>query len=264
MQPSSGNQADGYAVRSVQEDSALSGRIDSLIGSVWPPFVVDGHTPRNHPFPPDWPGIFKRWPQHQYGLLDRNTDELAGAANALPFAWDGAEAELPDGGWDWAMWQGKQDYLAGNRPRTMCALSITVAPAYRDHGLASLLVSILRRATKEAGFTRLLAPVRPTLKHRYPITPMADYMRWQNDRGEPFDPWVRIHTRLDAAVVRPCEQSMSLAGSVAEWESWTGLQFPASARFVAPSLLAPLLIDREMDQGLYVEPNIWMVHNVSA
>lgn len=254
----------GLAVRTVAEDGALAPRIGALSDSIWPRFVVEAHTPRDHPYPADWPGIFARWPQYQFGLLDQDTDELVGAAHALSFAWDGAGADLPDFGWDWAMWQGKQDYLAGATPHTMCALSITVDPRYRGQGLSTLLVSIMRDATARAGFTRLLAPVRPTLKHRYPITPMAVYANWRNQRGEPLDPWMRVHARLGATIAKPCDKSMNLAGSVADWESWAEIPFPTSGAYIFPGLFAPVVIDRESDEGVYVEPNVWMVHDVSA
>jgi hypothetical protein len=32
-------------------------------------------------------------------------------------------------------------------------------------------------------------------------------------------------------------------------------------RLVVPDALVPVEIDRERDEGLYVEPNVWMVHS---
>ena len=175
----------GLAVRTVAEDGALAPRIGALSDSIWPRFVVEAHTPRNHPYPADWPGIFARWPQYQFGLLDQDTDELVGAAHALSFAWDGAGADLPDFGWDWAMWQGKQDYLAGATPHTMCALSITVDPRYRGQGLSTLLVSIIAMP-RRAGFTPLAPSARPS-STATPSPPWQS-MRTGATSGEPLDP----------------------------------------------------------------------------
>lgn len=36
--------------------------------------------------------------------------------------------------------------------------------------------------------------------------------------------------------------------------------FPESGHYVVPGALVPITIDRERDQGVYVEPNVWMVH----
>ena len=49
-------------------------------------------------------------------------------------------------------------------------------------------------------------------------------------------------------------------GTVAQWEEWTELAFPDSGSYVVPGALVPVEIDRERDQGLYLEPNVWMVH----
>ncbi len=55
-------------------------------------------------------------------------------------------------------------------------------------------------------------------------------------------------------------ESMTIRGSVAEWEAWTGLPMPETGSYVVPGGLVPVEIDRERDMGLYVEPNYWMVH----
>ena len=53
---------------------------------------------------------------------------------------------------------------------------------------------------------------------------------------------------------------MTVRGTVAEWEAWTGLFMPQSGSYVVTGALVPVEIDRERDMGLYVEPNCWMVH----
>ena len=55
---------------------------------------------------------------------------------------------------------------------------------------------------------------------------------------------------------------MRISGSVAEWEDWTKLVFPESGTYVVPGALVPVEIDRERDEGVYVEPNVWMHHKV--
>jgi hypothetical protein len=51
-----------------------------------------------------------------------------------------------------------------------------------------------------------------------------------------------------------------MTGTVADWESWTGMALPATGTYVIPDGLTTLAIDREADTGLYREPNIWMRH----
>jgi len=49
---------------------------------------------------------------------------------------------------------------------------------------------------------------------------------------------------------------------VSDWENWTGMRFPESGDYVVPEALVPVRIDREVDTGLYVEPNVWMHHRI--
>ena len=45
----------------------------------------------------------------------------------------------------------------------------------------------MRDAACEHGFTELVAPVRPSWKARYPLTPMERYASWNTAQGLPFD-----------------------------------------------------------------------------
>ena len=112
------------------------------------------------------------------------------------------------------------------------------------------------------GFDAMIAPVRPTLKSRYPLTPMERYIQWQNDDGLPFDAWIRVHVRLGAEIVKVCSQSMRITGTVDDWEQWAEMRFPESGTYVVPGALVPIEIDRDTNQGTYVEPNVWMRHPI--
>ena len=110
----------------------------------------------------------------------------------------------------------------------------------------------------------LITPVRPSFKDRYPITPIEQYVTWTRENGEPFDPWLRIHTRRGGQIAKPIPRSMRITGTVAEWEEWTGMKFPGDGRYTFPAGLAPVEIDHEHDRGFYWEPNVWIVHTLSA
>jgi hypothetical protein len=115
---------------------------------------------------------------------------------------------------------------------------------------------------RQQGFTDLIAPVRPNHKSRYPLTPIDRYIQWSNGDEAPFDPWLRVHWRLGARLIKPCHRSMFVQGSVADMESWTEMRFPDSGDYVVPGALTPVTIDREADVGTYVEPNVWMHHRL--
>jgi GNAT superfamily N-acetyltransferase len=234
--------------------------MEALIQRVWPAFVIESYWPKDFAMPPDWYGVYTRWPHFQFALLDAQDDSLVAAGNFLALAWDDDAKQLPDDGWNWVMYQAKQDYLAGKTPTIASALSITVDPARRGQNLSRTMVSAMRDLARQAGFRRLIAPVRPTWKPRYPLTPMTEFIRWTTAEGLPLDPWMRVHARLGARVIKPCERSMILTGTVAEWEQWLNLPLPSSGVYVGPGLLSTLEVDKEADLGVSVEPNVWMEH----
>ena len=82
---------------------------------------------------------------------------------------------------------------------------------------------------RDAGLAHLIAPVRPTLKDRYPTIPIERYARWTRPDGTPFDPWMRVHTQLGARIGPAIPRSLHITGTVGDWESWTGMRFPETA-----------------------------------
>ena len=69
-----------------------------------------------------------------------------------------------------------------------------------------------------------------------------------------------MHARAGATIEKVCAESMIIPGTVAEWEEWAGMRFPASGTYVVPGALEPVEIDVPADRGVYVEPNVWMHH----
>jgi len=92
---------------------------------------------------------------------------------------------------------------------------------------------------RDAGLAHLIAPVRPTFKDRYPITPIERYVSWTNDAGEAFDPWIRVHLRRGGQIVKPVARSLRITGTVSEWEQWTGMRFPGDGAYTFPGRARP-------------------------
>lgn len=135
-----------------------------------------------------------------------------------------------------------------------------VAPSLKGRGLAAEILMALRDGAREAGLARVVAPVRPTTKARYPLTPIETFMKWSREDGTSLDPWIRTHQRLGARILAAAPASQTMSGTVTEWEGWTGTVFPESGDYVIPDGLALLRIDRSTGQGVYREPNVWMRH----
>jgi hypothetical protein len=117
-------------------------------------------------------------------------------------------------------------------------------------------------AARAAGFSRLVAPVRPNRKDRHPLVPIDDYARWRRADGLPVDPWIRVHVRMGARLLRAEPRSLHIAAPLEEWHAWTGTTFPHDGRYVFAGGLAPLTVAG--GAGDYWEPNVWMVHDVLA
>ena len=189
---------------------------------------------------------------------DDEREEVIGVGHAIPAAWDGDIASLPDRGFD-AVIEARfaPEPLA---PTVLCALGITIAPEYRGQGLSRRMIERMAEIGRDHGLDTLIAPVRPNLKHRYPLTPIDRYLSWRRPDRTHFDPWLRTHERLGADIVKVAPRSVVVTGNVAEWEGWTEMALPESGAYVVSGALVPIEIDRERDEGVYVEPNVWMVH----
>src|SRR5216683_2681022 len=95
-------------------------------------------------------------------------------------------------------------------------MAAAVRPGHQGTGLAGKALSALRERAASAGLQRVIAPVRPTLKSRYPLTPMENFARWTRPDGLHLDPWVRAHQRLGASILGPAPRSMTITGTDAE------------------------------------------------
>lgn len=197
-----------------------------------------------------WPRLYDVYPDFQLWAVDRDERLTVAYACTLPVHWEG---EPEPRGVDWAMSSG-----TAGEPTTLCAIVAGVVPGYRGTGLSSVLLRRMAQLAAGHGLDCLIAPVRPTWKERYPLTPIGSYMRWRRDDGQLYDPWLRTHEGVGATLLEEAPRSMTITGSRDEWEEWTQLQFPEDGDYVVPGALAPVTFAG--GQGTYVEPNVWMRH----
>lgn len=194
-----------------------------------------------------WGRLYEERPEFQFALVDGG--QVLAEGNSLPVA------GLPRG-WRDAF---PNAFDGGDEPDRLCALAILVDPDLQGRGLSRTMLEHMRGLAQARGWD-LVAPVRPTLKHRYPLTPIERYVGWRRDDGSLFDPWLRAHERAGAELVGIAPDSLVSEGTVAELEQWCGLAFPESGSYVVDGALVPVEIDREADRGSYREPNVWMRH----
>ena len=57
---------------------------------------------------------------------------------------------------------------------------------------------------------------------------------------------------------------MTIRGSVADWETWTGpRRSRTAALYVVERATGPVEIDRDRDEGVYFDQNVWVVHDLA-
>lgn len=234
----------------------LADRMNSFTSAAWPEFMHHDSISNLY-----WKRLYPDFSAYQFAMIDPAETILA-VGNSLPISWAEPFEKLPDTGWDWEVETAFHHLDSKIEPTTLCAVQIVVDPKLRGSGLSRQMVTAMRDIATRHHLTALIAPVRPNQKSLYPLTPIERYITWHRPDSSLFDPWLRVHASLGARLIGVCHHAMTIPGTVADWEKWTGLTFPDSGNYVIPGALVPISIDRKQDRGIYIEPNVWMVHPV--
>ena len=232
-------------------------RANEIAEASWPEFMMHDLIANEN-----WHELFDRFSDYQFALLDTESNRMAAMGNSLPFQWDKELSDLPEGGWDWVFIKAVEDHKNSIKPNIQSAIQIAIHPDYRSQRLSTKMVQAMRTIGESNGFKYLVAPVRPNEKSKYPLISIDDYITWKTNDGLPFDAWLRVHARMGAKIIKPCHEAMTIRGTRAEWEEWMGMKFLQSGKYVIPRALNPIKMNMEKDEGVYVEPNVWMVHEI--
>ncbi len=238
-------------IRATDVDGFLD-KADVVSIPSWPEFMMHDSVANKY-----WGALNEQHSDFQYALIDQTTQKWVAVGNSIPVSFSESLERLPDAGWDWALLSGVE---ASDPPNLLCALAIQILPEFRGGGLSTLMIEIMKEIGQHFGLNQLIAPVRPNKKCDYPLIQMEIYIEWSR-AGEKFDPWLRVHERLGARILKVCPQAMEISGTVHEWQEWTGLVFQASGQYIVPGALNPITINVENDHGVYIEPNVWMLHS---
>jgi hypothetical protein len=117
-------------------------------------------------------------------------------------------------------------------PTALSALAAEVDTAYQGSGLSRLVILTMAALARGHGLRSLVAPVRPSWKDRYPLTPIGRYAAWRRPDGLPLDPWMRVHARIGGRILRPEPRSLHIVAPVQDWQAWTGMAFPEDGPYV--------------------------------
>jgi GNAT superfamily N-acetyltransferase len=201
-----------------------------------------------------WGRLTGERPEFLFHLVG-DDDVVVARARSIPVRWDGTLDDLP-AGIDGAIARGFDEGQAN----VLCALVIMVARDVQSRGISAAALAAMREIAERHGLDALIAPVRPNWKERYPLVPIERYAEWRRPDGLLFDPWLRVHERAGATIVKPEPRSLRITGSASEWETWVGMPFPEDGDYWFPHGLSTLRVDDGV--GRYWEPNIWMRHEV--
>jgi hypothetical protein len=223
--------------------------------NAWPEFMQHDSVVEKH-----WPRLYSDFLEFQFAAISEN--DIVGVGNAVPVYWEGEFNNLPTRGLDWAMAKAVDDYRIKVTPNLLVGIQILLHPDLRNRGLSYNMLRFMQRVAQTSGFEHIALPLRPVIKHLYPLIPMEEYLLWTNQDGEPFDPWIRVHVKAGGKIVSVCPESMTIQGRVSDWQDWTGLSFQSSGLYIIQKALSPVFIDLEEDLGEYIEPNVWIIHSV--
>lgn len=244
-----------YTEKEFRANSKLIYPVD-LRGGMWAKFMQEDPISNKY-----WSEFHEIYDEFQLYIAEGN--RFIARIKSLPIRFDGDLLELPLQGWDWVIENSIDIYHKGIEPNMVSAIEITFLPEYRGQGLSTVALNLMKLNAKRHGFDTLLAPVRPNQKHQFPLIPMQEYITWRRSDGLLYDAWLRVHERAGGEIIRVASESMRIPGTKADWETWTGLDFPATGDYIVPQALNPIHMDIEANQAVYIEPNVWILHRIS-
>lgn len=206
-----------------------------------------------------WSFLYTDFTDFQFALYSKNG--IMGVGNSIPVNWKGEFSNLPNRGLDWAMEKAFDDLKKGLTPNLLIGVQILINPEFQSKGLSYRFLGLMKQIGKTHGINNTALPVRPSQKYLYPLISMEDYLKWINQNGEPFDSWIRVHIKAGGKIVSICSESMTIKGSINDWQEWTGLKFQCSGLYTIDKALCPVRIDLDKNTGEYIEPNVWIIHS---
>jgi predicted N-acetyltransferase YhbS len=183
--------------------------------------------------------------------------KLLATIDACPLVWDGDKKHLPKGGWA-EMVNLASAGFDGKNPEWVGVIGASIHPDHSQDGLSSKMLTELKKQALGLGYKGLVAPVRPIYRARSPQISLAQYVQLRLPDGEHFDPWVRVHERLNGKIIGYCHGSATFEGTREQWEKWLGMKLPEKGKILAPKTIGWLKLSD--GKGYLSEDSIWILH----
>ena len=128
--------------------------------------------------------------------------------------------------------------------------------------ISQIILGEFKNIAIKYGAKALIAPVRPTLKKDYPLTPMEDYIKWKREDGTHFDPWLRVHLGIGGEIKKVSKSAMIITRNVSEWKKIMNKDIQSSGKYLMNGAHCPIEIDLNEDVGVYNEDGVWVLHRL--
>jgi amino acid adenylation domain-containing protein len=241
-----------FFLATVAQDPTLEEKIERLHLKHWPAFFVGDKINTTY-----WKKLYSLFPQFQLAIVS-DDGTVAAAGNTIPLSL-GGNGDMPSG-WDAALLRGMEDHEAGRPATTLCGLVAIVDPSFKGKGMSYKAIEAMKRLLATLEFDRLIIPVRPTFKEKFPELSIQDYCARVNDDGFSEDPWLRVHQKLGGRVSDYCPQSQKIEGTLEQWAVWTGKEFDTTGQYIVPGAMQPVEIDVQNNTGVYIDQAVWVDH----
>ena len=195
----------------------------------------------------------------EYVLVLVQNDSVIAVGFTVPISWNQTPDGLPDS-IESILQQGITLKVRAEQANTLVPIGALVDPKIQGAGLSSIVLKEMKKLAHQLGLKSLVVPVRPNKKSQYPIQSIASYASWRREDGFFYDPWLRVHERLGAEVIRIAQCTLTVRGNLSDWAKWTNMVFPETGQYVVPGALSTVDVDKDADIAVYKEPNVWMLH----
>ncbi len=204
--------------------------ISDLSDEIWPEYNKHGQTLNYY-----WGQLYDVFPDWQFVLYDLAEGTVLAEGQTIPLTWNGTDAGLGPG-IDATIAAAFEQRAAGEQPTAVSALAAEIPSRHQGKRLSPVILKAMASLARDAGLDHLIAPVRPSYKDRYPTIPIERYAHWTRPDGSPFDPWVRVHTRLGARIGPPIPSRCTSPAPSGNGNP--GLTWPSPRRVTTSSRLA--------------------------
>lgn len=244
-----------YKVVSFKERLDLYDKQEEICGNAFPTFLYYSEIAAK-----TWEKMIEYYKEYQ--LLFLHDENIVCVFNCMPMNLDFTDEELPEEAFNWGLEKGIEDFENGKEINAALGVQIIIPSKYQGKGISSIAVVEIKKMCAQKGIKKLIIPIRPTLKSKYPINDMDNYINWKNEKGLPFDPWLRVHVKQKGKIISSCKKAVEIKGTIKQWETWTNMKFPESGWYVIEGALCPIKINTKKNLGIYIEPNVWVSHEI--